>query len=245
MDRLVRAAFGLPRRRKGGTPTDEPGELPTSIKSFDRKKSLGIMDWYSASWQGDLSVFTATKEDVWYKLTVSMAFKHVIMLELLVETLIIVVFALLLWALAQAQCDGEDCAHSGFQHKLALSLSSVRLSSDSIFGWQERTPSTAAEVTLLVAEGWIHWLLLNVAGAIIVARALLPHKQLAFAHTCAVDTDNASLAPATVYSCPAQSCAERAGMITGARDSADDGAAGRATAAALDPPAVIGHHGRL
>eukprot|EP01045_Picozoa_sp_COSAG04_P026504 COSAG04_NODE_3691_length_2602_cov_1.890132_1_plen_54_part_00 len=47
MDRLVRAAFGLPRRRKGGTPpTDEPGELPTSIKSFDRKKSLGIMDWY-------------------------------------------------------------------------------------------------------------------------------------------------------------------------------------------------------
>ena len=174
-----------------------------------------------------------------------MAFKHVIMLELLVETLIIVVFALLLWALAQAQCDGEDCAHSGFQHKLALSLSSVRLSSDSIFGWQERTPSTAAEVTLLVAEGWIHWLLLNVAGAIIVARALLPHKQLAFAHTCAVDTDNASLAPATVYSCPAQSCAERAGMITGARDSADDGAAGRATAAALDPPAVIGHHGRL
>ena len=65
----------------------------------------------------------------------------------------------------------------------------MRISSDSIFGWKEREPSTGPEVFVLVVGGWLHWLLLNVAGAIIVSRALLPHRQVVFAHTATIDTD--------------------------------------------------------
>eukprot|EP01046_Picozoa_sp_COSAG06_P037477 COSAG06_NODE_4233_length_4446_cov_6.373821_5_plen_128_part_00 len=118
VDRLIRAAFGLPPRRKKASTAaaseDGPGELESSIKFFDRKKRLGVMDWYSWSWQGDLGAFTDTGEDVWYELTVNMAFKNVLVLELFVEGLIIVAFAALLWGLAMMQCTGDDCIHSGF-----------------------------------------------------------------------------------------------------------------------------------
>ena len=36
---------------------------------------------------------------------------------------------------------------------------------------------------------WLHWLLLGVAGAVVVSRALLPHKQVVFAHSATIDTD--------------------------------------------------------
>ena len=192
MDRLLRAAFGLPRRRTAKenraveTGDADPDELPESVKLFDRKHNLAVTDWYAQSWRGDLSAFTSTMEDIWYQLTVSMSVSRVLLLEVLVEAGIILAFALLLWLLAMAE---GPSGHSSFGSKLALSLSSVRLNTDSIFGWKERPASSPAEVAVLVAEGWLHWLLLNVAGAVIVARALLPHRQMTFAHTAIVDTD--------------------------------------------------------
>ena len=192
MDRLLRAAFGLPRRRTAKenraveTGDADPDELPESVKLFDREHNLAVTDWYAQSWRGDLSAFTSTMEDIWYQLTVSMSVSRVLLLEVLVEAGIILAFALLLWLLAMAE---GPSGHSSFGSKLALSLSSVRLNTDSIFGWKERPASSPAEVLVLVAEGWLHWLLLNVAGAVIVARALLPHRQMTFARTAIVDTD--------------------------------------------------------
>ena len=49
----------------------------------------------------------------------------------------------------------------------------MRISSDAIFGWASRRPrAQKPEIAVLAVLGWAHWLLLGVAGAIIVARAL-------------------------------------------------------------------------
>jgi len=63
-----------------------------------------------------------------------------------------------------------------FASKVLLSLTTVRLSTDSIYGWQAGRPSSTAEVTVLALFGWIHWLILSVAAALIVARALRPTR---------------------------------------------------------------------
>jgi hypothetical protein len=63
----------------------------------------------------------------------------------------------------------------------------VRLSTDSVFGWREGPESSGIETLLLTTESWLHWLLLNITSAIIVARALKPQRKLVFAHDCAVD----------------------------------------------------------
>ena len=65
----------------------------------------------------------------------------------------------------------------------------MRLNTDSIFGFKPRPVSSGTEIMVLVIEGWFHWLLLQIAGAIIVSRALLPHRQMVFAHACVADTD--------------------------------------------------------
>jgi hypothetical protein len=75
---------------------------------------------------------------------------------------------------------------------MLLSLATVRIASDSIFGWQERTPSSKPEVCVLALLGWCHWLLLSVAGAVIVARALKPLQQVAFAPDCVWGADDLS-----------------------------------------------------
>ena len=74
-----------------------------------------------------------------------------------------------------------------------MSLTTVRISSDAIFGWAERTPSTKPEIAVLAVLGWAHWLLLSVAGAIIVARALRPLQQVAFAPDCAMNDKELSI----------------------------------------------------
>ena len=107
---------------------------------------------------------------------------RVLYLELAVETVVIVAFAVVLWLLAIAEKqEGADAVGpewTAFSTKLALSLSSVRLNTDSIFGFKPRPVSSGTEIMVLVIEGWFHWLLLQVAGAIIVSRALLPHRQM-------------------------------------------------------------------
>ena len=66
----------------------------------------------------------------------------------------------------------------------------MRLSTDSIFGWEGRRASSGIEVAILALQGWFHWILLSVAGAVIVARALKPLRQVIFApDACLSDRD--------------------------------------------------------
>ena len=91
-------------------------------------------------------------------MTVTMPVMRVLYLELAVETVVIVAFAVVLWLLAIAEKqEGADAAGpewTAFSTKLALSLSSVRLNTDSIFGFKPRPVSSGAEIMVLVIEGW-------------------------------------------------------------------------------------------
>lgn len=71
--------------------------------------------------------------------------------------------------------------------QLLLSLSTVRLSTDSVWGWREGPVSPPLEVVVLSLHSWLHWLLLNVASAIVVARAMRPLRQVVFSNDCVLD----------------------------------------------------------
>ena len=124
-------------------------------------------------------------EDIWHILTVDMSLPRLLLLEVLIEFTFIFIGSVALTSVAAAE--GQDLDSDLLSSKLMLSLTTVRISSDAIFGWAERTPSTKPEIAVLALLGWFHWLLLSVAGAIIVARALRPLQQVAFAPDCAVN----------------------------------------------------------
>ena len=71
-----------------------------------------------------------------------------------------------------AAAEGASLDSTLFGEKLLLSFTTVRISTDSVYGWEEKTPSTKPEIIVLALIGWFHWLLLSVAGAIIVTRAV-------------------------------------------------------------------------
>lgn len=99
-------------------------------------------------------------------------------------------FAFALTAVAHLDGTATSIVGGVFRRKALLCLTTVRLSTDSVFGWEESTPSKDYEILLLTMEGWIHWLLLNVFSAVIVARALHPQRGLVFAPDIVVnDTD--------------------------------------------------------
>ena len=118
--RAVRASFGLPprplsprllRRKKNNQTEDAPDvnpkhehELPESVPFYNRDKPLGIKDWYVHHWLGDVSNYSATAEDVWYQLTVTMPFRRVLLLELVAELTLIFGFAIFLTILAAVEC---------------------------------------------------------------------------------------------------------------------------------------------
>ena len=128
-------------------------------------------------------------EDIWHVLTVEMSLSRLLALEIFAEFLHIFLasLALVFVAACEETIDGDVLTR-----KMLLSLTTVRIASDSIFGWQERTPSSKPEVCVLALLGWSHWLLLSVAGAVIVARALKPLQQVAFAPDCAWGEDDVS-----------------------------------------------------
>ena len=138
----------------------------------------------SAAGEGDeteLSVSLA--EDVWHLLTVDLPVSRLLLLEVALEACVIVVFAATLCAVDIAERSTEGGGEKPtelLREKLLLSLTAVRLSTDSIFGWAARAPSSGTEIFVLAALGWCHWLLLSVAGAVIVARALKPLRQVVF-----------------------------------------------------------------
>jgi len=141
--------------------------------------------------QGAISVSLA--EDLWFLLTEELSLWAVLLLEIALEMTLIVVFALLLTLASVAESSGEGTVGAIFRSKLLLSLTSVRLSTDSIFGWQTTRASSGLEVAILAVQGWAHWLLLSVAGAVIVARALRPLKQVVFSPDAILTDDEISV----------------------------------------------------
>lgn len=130
-------------------------------------------------------------EDVWHILTVQMSLPRLLMLEIYAEFFFILVGAVLLTLVAAAEGNRLDSTLLG--DKLLLSFTTVRISTDSVYGWAEKTPSTKPEIVVLALLGWFHWLLLSVAGAIIVARALKPLQQVAFAPDCVMNEQEISV----------------------------------------------------
>ena len=119
-------------------------------------------------------------EDIWHLLTVDLSIAKLLVLEATMELFMIVSFAMLMFLVDIAEGFTDDQTKAElFRSKLLLALTAVRLSTDSIFGWEGRRASSGIEVAILALQGWFHWILLSVAGAVIVARAL---KTLAPSH---------------------------------------------------------------
>lgn len=180
-----------PRARAGFGPLeDEPRErYDFQVHSKEqqlRVTSGGGLDEGS----DDAARSVSLGEDIWHLLTVEMSLSRLLALEIFAEFLHIFLASLAL--VFVAACEGETIDGDVMTRKMLLSLTTVRIASDSIFGWQERTPSSHAEVCVLALLGWSHWLLLSVAGAVIVARALKPLQQVAFAPDCAWGADDVS-----------------------------------------------------
>ena len=77
----------------------------------------------------------------------TLPFSSFIFLELFAESVLIFGAGGALVLLAWLECDDDDAPDcASFGGKLQLALTSVRISSDSIFGWKEREPSSGWEV---------------------------------------------------------------------------------------------------
>jgi len=182
--------------RGGGDSLDAHGELPR------RGIDSGLSAVEECAWrranaaEGDenqLSVSLA--EDVWHLLTVDLSISRLLALEAVLELANIVFFAAVMFAvdlLEESSAREDITSASLFKSKLLLSLTAVRLSTDSIFGWTGRRASSGAEVAVLALQGWFHWLLLSIAGAVIVARALKPLRQVIFSPDCCLTDEELS-----------------------------------------------------
>ena len=102
------------------------------------------------------------------------------------EALLILLFGVLLcgW---QAGLGAQVTAR-----QLCWTLTTVRISSDSLFGAQAAEQCggvghRVAALLLLAACSWLHWHWLSVATAIIVYRALRPQRQIVSSPVCLID----------------------------------------------------------
>ena len=145
-----------------------------------------ILAPYTVAIEGEASVFSfGTLEDVWFRLVHELSWSKLIVGELLSELLVILLCGSLL---TLAQVIEEQNVR--FRDNVILALTTVRLSTDKIFGWQPTKASTPLEITVLAIYGWIHWLLLSVASALIVARALRPARSGIFSPDSVVNDDS-------------------------------------------------------
>ena len=145
-----------------------------------------ILAPYTVAIEGEASVFSfGTLEDVWFRLVHELSWTKLIVGELLSEMLVILLCGSLL---TLAQVIEEQNVR--FRDNVILALTTVRLSTDKIFGWQPTKASTPLEITVLAIYGWIHWLLLSVASALIVARALRPARSGIFSPDSVVNDDS-------------------------------------------------------
>ena len=145
-----------------------------------------ILAPYTVAIEGEASVFSfGTLEDIWFRLVHELSWFQLIVGELLSELLVILLCGSLL---TLAQVIEEQNVR--FRDNVILALTTVRLSTDKIFGWQPTKASTPLEITVLAIYGWIHWLLLSVASALIVARALRPARSGIFSPDSVVNDDS-------------------------------------------------------
>ena len=86
-------------------------------------------------------------EDLWHILTVDMSLPRLLMLEIYAEFFFILMGAVLLTLVAAAE--GASLDSTLFGEKLLLSFTTVRISTDSVYGWEEKTPSTKPEIVIL------------------------------------------------------------------------------------------------
>jgi hypothetical protein len=152
-------------------------------------KHMKIIQSMSAM-SGARSVFSfGTAGDVWFQLVHEIRWPALIALEIALETFLIVACGAALTAVALAEGKSGDAA--SFRGKILVSLTTVRLASDSVYGWQVSDPSSPAEIFVLACFGWGHWLLVTIASALIVARALRPQKSLVLAPDMVVTPNGA------------------------------------------------------
>ena len=142
--------------------------------------------------EGDESVFSfGTAEDFWFTLVNEASWASLIGGELMVEALMILMCGFILTFVALVE--GKTVTVATLGSKVLLSLTTVRLSTDSIYGWQAGTPSTPVEIFILAIFGWVHWLILSIASALIVARALRPATSGLFSPDMVVNSDSAQV----------------------------------------------------
>ena len=146
------------------------------LHRFDMRQQMRLQ---FAEGRDDALRSVSLGEDLWHILTVDMSLSRLLMLEIYTEFFFILIGAVLLTLVAAAE--GANLDSTLFGEKFLLSFTTVRISTDSVYGWEEKTPSSKPEIIVLALLGWFHWLLLSVAGAIIVTRALKPLQQVAFA----------------------------------------------------------------
>lgn len=158
------------------------------LHRFDMKQQLKLQ---APEGRDDALRSVSLGEDLWHILTVDMSLPRLLMLEIYAEFFFILMGAVLLTLVAAAE--GASLDSTLFGEKLLLSFTTVRISTDSVYGWEEKTPSTKPEIVILALLGWFHWLLLSIAGAIIVTRALKPLQQVAFAPDAIMNDEEISV----------------------------------------------------
>ena len=215
LERVVRRLVGLPWTNgrfkeivKANEVAVHSDEAASGVdEDFDERSHLGTMgprrmvlsgtQPYNAlndpmpplyQFEGDLAAFSpGLGEDIWHMLTTEMSWTNVLVVEIVAEVTLIFVFSCLLCLAAILGDDAADLNGGElFLSKVLLAFSTVRISSDAIFGWTAREESGAGEVALVAILGWLHWLLLSVASALIVGRALSKQQQFVFAPDCTV-----------------------------------------------------------
>ena len=170
----------------GGAATDGPDLRSRETLDASVFHNADILAPYTVAIEGEASVFSfGTLEDVWFRLVHELSWSKLIVGELISELLVILLCGSLL---TLAQVIEEQNVR--FRDNVILALTTVRLSTDKIFGWQPTKASTPLEITVLAIYGWIHWLLLSVASALIVARALRPARSGIFSPDSVVNDDS-------------------------------------------------------
>jgi len=186
------------------TPVGEDGDdAAYGMKARVERRGVdaGLMEAEEKIWgqvvtmEGDdMELSVSMAEDIWHLLTVDLNTSTLLLLEVFLEIAMILFFGVLLTIVALIEVSSPGVPGGQvFVSKLLLALTSVRLSTDSIFGWQAHDASTGLEVAILAFQGWFHWLLLSVAGAVIVARALKPLRQVIFGPDCTLSDGEVSI----------------------------------------------------
>ena len=137
-----------------------------------------------STWEGEEYVyFEGFAKEIWHRLTRVLSWPALLFTLLVVEIAKFGIDSALLTLVAVLQgAHPKNMSPTEiWGQKLLLCTASMRLNSDTIYGFNPSAPSTNAEIIVLSIACWFHWVMLTINAAIVVARALLPIQQLVFA----------------------------------------------------------------